>query len=87
MRAALERDLHHTPIVREQRFVAITKVETPYLDVLVRGAGDEELRVIGDVHGEDGKLKDKMNFVKAVTMSGGLTLCPYSERKNLRVSW
>ena len=51
VRAALESNLHHTPVVREQRLMAVAEVETPYLDVLVRGAGHEELRVIGDVHG------------------------------------
>ena len=51
VRAALESNLHHTPVVREQRLMAVAEVETPYLDVLVRGTGHEELRVIGDVHG------------------------------------
>jgi hypothetical protein len=42
--------------VRENRLVAISKVETPYFDVFVGRTGDNELGVGGDVHGENGKL-------------------------------
>lgn len=42
MRLFLEGDLHHTFVVREDRLVTIAEVETPDLDVLVGGAGNDE---------------------------------------------
>lgn len=57
MRPPLERDLHDAFFVSEERAVAISKVESPDLDVLVGRAGDDELRVGGNVEGEDGKLR------------------------------
>ena len=53
VRAALESNLHHTPVVREQRLMAVAEVETPYLDVLVGGAGNDEFGVRRDVHGQN----------------------------------
>jgi hypothetical protein len=34
--------------------VAIPKIKAPYLDVLVRRAGDDELGIGRDIHCEDG---------------------------------
>ena len=53
---ALERDLHDTLIVREDRLVAVTEVEAPDLHVLVGRAGDDKFRVVRDVHREDREL-------------------------------
>jgi hypothetical protein len=39
----LEGYLHHTLLMGKQAFVAISKVKSPYFDVLVRGTGDNEL--------------------------------------------
>lgn len=54
---SFERYLHDALIVGEDRLMAVTEVEAPYLDVFVGGAGDYEFRVMGDVHGEDWELK------------------------------
>lgn len=85
MAVFLERDLHHTLVVCEQRLVAVTEVETPYFDVLVSRAGDEELRIAGNVHGQYGKLQE-VNPKAQHCQKARITLCPYKERKNLRVS-
>ena len=54
---AFECNLHDALVVSEDGFVAITEIEAPDLHVLVRRAGDNELRVVGDVHGQDRKLR------------------------------
>lgn len=54
--AGLESDLHDALVVREEGPVAVAKVETPDLDVLVRRAGHDQLRVGRDVECEDRKL-------------------------------
>ena len=46
----LESDLHDALIVRKDRLVAVTEVETPYFNVLVRRAGDNQFGVLGDIH-------------------------------------
>ena len=51
VRALFERDAHDGLLVSKERAVAVTKVQPPDLDVLVGRAGDDELRVFGDVEG------------------------------------
>lgn len=52
----LKGNLHHTSVMREDRAVAVAEVEAPYLYVLVRRAGHDELGVGRDVHREHRKL-------------------------------
>ena len=40
---ALERDLHHALVVREERLVAVAEVEDPNLHVLIRRTRHDEL--------------------------------------------
>lgn len=54
--ALLEGDAHDALLVGEERPVAISKVETPNLDVLVGRAGYDELVVVRDVEGKNGEL-------------------------------
>ena len=42
---ALERDLHHALVVREERLVAVAEVEAPDLHVFVGRAGCNQLAV------------------------------------------
>lgn len=58
MRVLLEGHLHDALLVRKDRFVAVAEIEAPDLDVLVGGAGYDELRIRGDVHGQDWQLGD-----------------------------
>lgn len=43
MSVSLEGNLHDAIVVGKQRPVAVSKVETPYFDVLVGGAGNNQL--------------------------------------------
>lgn len=56
MRVSLESDLHNTFIVREDRFVTVSKVQAPYLDVLVGRARNYKLGVVRDIHGKNRQL-------------------------------
>lgn len=56
MAIPLEHDLHDGVLMGKEGLVAISKVETPDLDVLVGGTGGDQLAVGRDVHVEDGKL-------------------------------
>ena len=50
-------NLHDALVVREYRLVAVTEVEAPDFDVLVRRARYDQLRVVGNVEGQDGQLE------------------------------
>jgi len=56
MRAFLEYYLHNTLAVRKNRFVAITKVETPNFHVFIRRACCDQFRIIRDIHTENRQL-------------------------------
>jgi hypothetical protein len=58
----LKCDLHYAFIVCEYRFVAVTKVKTPNLDILIRRAGDDQLRVVRDVHTQHRELEELMTI-------------------------
>ena len=47
----LKRNLHDTLVMCKDGFMAVTEVEAPYLDVLVGRTGNNELGIVGDIHG------------------------------------
>ncbi len=49
-------DLENAVLVPEEGLVAVAKVEAPYPDVFIRGAGHDELAIGRDIHAEDGEL-------------------------------
>lgn len=56
MAVLFEHNLHDALVVGKNGLVAVSKVETPDLDVLIRRARDEKLRVRRDIHRKDGQL-------------------------------
>ena len=56
VRVFLEGNLHHTFLMCENRFVTISKIKPPYFDIFVRRTGDNQFRIMRDVHGKDRKL-------------------------------
>lgn len=56
VRVSLESYLHDAISMSEEAFVTISKVQSPYLDVLVGGTGRDELRIRGYVHVQYGKF-------------------------------
>lgn len=57
MRVLLKCYLHDAVVVRKDRLVAVAEVKAPYLDVLVRRAGDDELGVVRNVKSKNRKLR------------------------------
>ena len=53
VRVGLEGDRHEGVLVREQAAVAVTEVEAPDLEVLVRAAAHQQCAVRRDVHRQD----------------------------------
>lgn len=83
---AFERDLHNAVVVREYGAMAVTKVEAPDLDVLVRRACYNQFAVRGDVYAQHWELRG-VSRVDDRSRWYERTLWPYSERKNFSVSW
>lgn len=53
---ALESHLHNTLVMRKKRLVAVTEVETPYLNVLISRARYNQLRICRDIERQYGEL-------------------------------
>lgn len=73
---ALEGNLHDALLVRKYGLMAVSKVETPYLNVFVSGTSHDQLGIERDVHGEHGELRDEFHEVACRRRVRNFTLCP-----------
>lgn len=70
MRILLKCHLHDAVVVCKDRLVTVAEVKTPYLDVLVRRAGDDELGVVRNVKSENRKLRGYTSALALNAMLG-----------------